>query len=94
MCSHHRSEQRHSALWRRKSRDQRQKSLHKQENLVEGQAEEEEEEEDDDDHEETEEEDEESSEENEESVEETEVCYCSSVIPKCILYPVSFNSSH
>lgn len=56
---------------------------------MEGQAEEEEEE----DHEETEEEDEDSSEENEESVEETEVCYCTSVIPRCILYPVSFNSS-
>lgn len=53
----------------------------------------EEEEEEEDDHEETEEEDEESSEENEESLEETEVCYCTSVIPRCILYPVSFNSS-
>lgn len=56
---------------------------------MEGQAEEEE----DDDHEETEEEDEESSEENEESIEETEVCYCTSVISRFILYPVSCNSS-
>nr|XP_019935853.1 PREDICTED: protein phosphatase Slingshot homolog 3-like [Paralichthys olivaceus]XP_019935861.1 PREDICTED: protein phosphatase Slingshot homolog 3-like [Paralichthys olivaceus] len=56
------SQQRHSALWRRKSRDQRQKSLRKEEGDEEGKAEEEEEEEEDEE-DEDEEEDVESSDE-------------------------------
>ncbi|XP_028271370.1 protein phosphatase Slingshot homolog 3 isoform X1 [Parambassis ranga] len=43
------SQQRHSTLWRRKSRDQRQKSLHKEGGGEEGKPEEEEEEEDEED---------------------------------------------
>ncbi|XP_068180983.1 protein phosphatase Slingshot homolog 3 isoform X2 [Antennarius striatus] len=65
------SEQRHSALWRRKSRDQRQKSVHKKERgeeeepKADGEEEEEEEEELD--------EDEESSDEKDDTEEESEV---------------------
>ncbi|XP_070818168.1 protein phosphatase Slingshot homolog 3 [Chaetodon trifascialis] len=58
------SQQRHSALWRRKSRDQRQKSIHKEEGGEEGKLDEEEEEEDD---EELDDEDEESPDEKDES---------------------------
>ncbi|XP_069577457.1 protein phosphatase Slingshot homolog 3 [Brachyistius frenatus] len=67
------SQQRHSALWRRKSRDQRQKTLHKEEGGEEGQPGEEEDEEDeglDDDEEEEEEEEED---EDEDSPEEKDL---------------------
>ncbi|TKS72396.1 Protein phosphatase [Collichthys lucidus] len=62
------SQQRHSQLWRRKSRDQRQKSVHKEEGGEDGKPEEEEDDEDDD--EEEDDEDEESPDEKNSSVEE------------------------
>nr|XP_020491431.1 protein phosphatase Slingshot homolog 3-like [Labrus bergylta] len=70
------SQQRHSALWRRKSRDQRQKSVRNKEEGEEEKPEdkeEEEEEEDDDEELEFDEEDEESADEKEDSAEDTEV---------------------
>ncbi|CAK6956589.1 protein phosphatase Slingshot homolog 3 [Scomber scombrus] len=75
------SQQRHSALWRRKSRDQRQKSVHKQRGEGEGKQEEEEEEEEEEedeglDEEEEEEEDDDGVDspiEKDDSEEETEV---------------------
>ncbi|XP_059201843.1 protein phosphatase Slingshot homolog 3 [Centropristis striata] len=71
------SQQRHSALWRRKSRDQRQKSQCKEEKGEEGKAEEEEEDEDEDegleDYEPDDEDDVESADEKDDPKEETEV---------------------
>ncbi|XP_062281488.1 protein phosphatase Slingshot homolog 3 [Scomber scombrus] len=73
------SQQRHSALWRRKSRDQRQKSVHKQRGEGEGKQEEEEEEEEEEEDEGLDEEEEEDDDgvdspiEKDDSEEETEV---------------------
>uniref|UniRef100_UPI0037E7B43E protein phosphatase Slingshot homolog 3 n=1 Tax=Semicossyphus pulcher TaxID=241346 RepID=UPI0037E7B43E len=67
------SQQRHSALWRRKSRDHRQKSIRKEEGGEEGKPEDEDEDEEDDDDLESEEEDVETPEEKEDSEEDTEV---------------------
>ncbi|GAA6235836.1 protein phosphatase Slingshot homolog 3-like isoform X2 [Lates japonicus] len=67
------SQQRHSALWRRKSRDQRQKSVRKEEGGEEGKPGEEEEEEEEEDEGLDDEEDVESPDEKDESEEEAEV---------------------
>ncbi|XP_074530593.1 protein phosphatase Slingshot homolog 3 [Halichoeres trimaculatus] len=64
------SQQRHSALWRRKSREHRQKSMHKEE---EGEEKKPEEEEEEDEELSSDEEDVESSDEKEDSAEDTEV---------------------
>ncbi|XP_076595297.1 protein phosphatase Slingshot homolog 3 [Chaetodon auriga] len=58
------SQQRHSALWRRKSRDQRQKSVNKEEGGEEGKLDEEEDEEEEEDDEELDDEDEENPDES------------------------------
>ncbi|XP_073343080.1 protein phosphatase Slingshot homolog 3 [Pagrus major] len=70
------SQQRHSALWRRKSRDQRQKSVNKEKGGQEGKPDGEEEEEEEDDEEDEgldDDEDEETPDEKDDSEEETEV---------------------
>uniref|UniRef100_A0A8C5DB99 protein-serine/threonine phosphatase n=1 Tax=Gouania willdenowi TaxID=441366 RepID=A0A8C5DB99_GOUWI len=64
------SQQRHSTLWRRKSREQRQKSVHIQDGKEEGREDEEDEGLDDDDEEEEEDEDTESTDEQDDSAEE------------------------